>query len=361
MRCSKIGVVIVAGGLSSRMKDFKPLLSIGKRSMIETTINNFRSVGADEIVVVTGYRANDIEGRLNNSNIKFVRNENYEFTQMFDSVCIGLKELKQRVSMIFVTPADSPFVQKFTLKKMIKEMGNSDLKALQPSYKNMNGHPLLLSSDAVGEILNHDGTNGLHGVIDKFKDSYVNLSFVDPGIILDADTPEDYLKLIEYNENKDIPDVELCLKIQDYFNVPGNVREHSIKVAMTAVGICGHLLKKGVVLDRKIIVAASMLHDIAKGIHDHSKVGALRLLDMGYDRVSEIVRTHMKLEYIPEIITEKEVVYLADKMVQRITPVSIEDRFAAKEEFYKHDEDILSNIEEKKKLTVNLYNKIFNN
>lgn len=361
MENNKIGAVIAAGGLSSRMRDFKPLLSIGERTMIEATINNFRSAGADEIVIVTGYRAKDIEDRLKDCNIKFVRNENYEFTHMFDSVCMGLRELRKKVRMAFVTPSDSPFVQKFTLKKMIEEMEGGGLKVLQPSYEGRNGHPLLLSGDAADEILNHDGTRGLQGAIDKFKDGYMNLPFADPGIILDADTPKDYLKLIEYNEGKNVPAVELCLKIQDYFNVPEDVRAHSFKVAMTAVVICDSLLKKGIALDRKTVIAASLLHDIAKGVKNHSKAGAAWLSDMGYGEIAGIVGSHMKLECIPGILTEKEVVYLADKMVQGINPVSIEDRFAAKKELYRHDEDILNSIEEKKKLTVNLYNKVFDN
>lgn len=358
---NKISAVIVAAGLSSRMKDFKPLLSIGKKTIIETVISNFQSSGAEEIVIVTGHRTGDIEKKLADYNVKFVKNENYETTHMFDSVCIGLKELKQKDGMVFITPSDSPFVQKFTLKKMIEEMDDSNLKVIQPSYEGKNGHPLLLSSDAVKGILKHDGTNGLQGAIDKFQSGFKNLSFVDPGVILDADRPKDYLKLIEYNENKNIPTMEICLKIYDYFNVPEDVRAHSFKVAMAAADICGRLVRKGAALSYRTVIAAALLHDIAKGSTEHSKVGAGWLTDMGYYEIAEIVNRHVKLEYIPEILTEKEVVYLADKMVKGINYVSIKDRFSAKEELYKNDEDILNNIREKKNLTIDLYNVVFNN
>lgn len=74
-----------------------------------------------------------------------------------------------------------------------------------------------------------------------------------------------------------------------------------------------------------------MLHDIAKGSPMHAELGASWLKSMGYDEISEIVEEHMELETIPDKVTEKEVVYLADKMVKIDNLVSINERFSYKE------------------------------
>ena len=50
-----IGGVILAAGLSSRMKDFKPLLPIGNTTFIKRLILQMRTVGVEKIVVVTGH------------------------------------------------------------------------------------------------------------------------------------------------------------------------------------------------------------------------------------------------------------------------------------------------------------------
>ena len=53
----KYAGVITAAGLSSRMKDFKPLMLIGEETMLESIVKNFRMIGAEEIVAVGGYKA----------------------------------------------------------------------------------------------------------------------------------------------------------------------------------------------------------------------------------------------------------------------------------------------------------------
>ncbi|MBP1927429.1 CTP:molybdopterin cytidylyltransferase MocA [Sedimentibacter acidaminivorans] len=362
MKKNKIGVVIVAGGLSSRMKAFKPLLTIGNKTMIETTIENYMFLGATEIVVVTGYRENDIKEKLKNYKISFVKNENYESTQMFDSVCIGLGNLKEKVDMVFISPSDSPFVQNFTLKSMIKEMEITDelsFNIIQPNYAGKKGHPILLRQEAISGILGYDGTMGLQGAIAKMNSSCKNIAFVDPGIIMDADIKNDFLKLIEYNENKNCPSYELCEEIQNYFQLPEEVKLHSNKVLEVAVNFCDSLYEKGILLNRKNVIAASLLHDIAKGMTKHADVGAKWLLDMGYEEVSKIVAEHMELNTISEVPTEKEVVYLADKLVKANNVVTIQQRFAYKEELYKNNKTAMEAIKKRKAQALYISNMIF--
>ncbi len=359
MKNKKIGVLVVAGGISSRMNDFKPLMNIGRYSMIETTIMNYKSIGIDDIVVVTGYRANDIQEKLKNYNLCFVNNKDYMTTQMFDSVCLGLNQLINRVDLIFITPSDSPFVQAFTLKRMSEEMQTNELNFIQPAYLHKNGHPILVSSECAKIILKHDGTMGLKGAILKITSNYKNMSFADPGIVLDADTEKDYLNLLHYNENKNIPTYDLCKKIQDYFEVTDEVKIHSKKVTEVALHIYQTLYDKGIFLNKNIIVSASMLHDIAKGKKNHDKLGAQWIFDMGYEEVSKIIAEHMNLSSVTDRITEKEVVYLADKLVEDNNLETIEQSFSRKEELYKNNKEVLRIIEKRKEQAMYLYLNIF--
>lgn len=56
----KTGAVLVAAGLSSRMKDFKPMLPFGTSTASRHMIGMLKSLKADPIVVVTGYRAEEL-------------------------------------------------------------------------------------------------------------------------------------------------------------------------------------------------------------------------------------------------------------------------------------------------------------
>jgi len=357
----KIGAVIVAGGLSSRMNHFKPLLPIGNKTMIETTINNYIQFGVDEIVVVTGYRSEDIETKLENYDVVCIKNENYENTHMFDSVCIGLNHIKNKVDCAFILPADSPFVQQFTLNKMMEEIKNSNSNLLQPSFEGIAGHPLLVRNTVFDKILYHDGTKGLQGAISNMGMDYKNIELVDSGIILDADTTNDYLKLLRFNENKNCPSIEMCEKIQDYFYMSESVKKHSETVALVALYICDNLYEEGIFLDKKKVMAASLLHDVAKGLNKHAEAGAEWLLQMGYHGISEIVKEHMELTRISHMINEKEVVYLADKLVKGETLVSIKERFSFKENTFKNDADVIKSIEKRKEQAEFLYYMLLEN
>ena len=359
MDIKNIKALIVAGGLSSRMKEFKPLLELGESTIIEKTINNFIRFGINEIIVVTGFRGDEIEKKLSRYKVKFVKNPDYENTHMFDSVCIGLNEAKD-AGLVFISPADSPFVQQFTLKKIVEGMNNQNINLIQPSFEGKNGHPLLFRIKASDAILKHDGTKGLQGAIARMGNDFKNLSFVDPGIIMDADTPEDYFKIIEFNENKSIPPLSLCRKIQDYFQMPEEVKAHSDKVLMAALNLSGRLYKRGIKLNNKLIMASCLLHDIAKGSPRHAQTGAGWLKDMGYTAVSEIVKEHMQLNEVSKQITEKEIVYLADKMVMGDKIVSCEERFTKKEEIYKDDPEALKAVKHRKRQAMELYNSIIN-
>lgn len=59
-------VVILAGGLGSRLKPFtevipKPLLPIGEKSVLEIQIERFKHYGFDEVILATNYKADYIE------------------------------------------------------------------------------------------------------------------------------------------------------------------------------------------------------------------------------------------------------------------------------------------------------------
>ena len=67
--------LIVAAGMSSRMGDFKPMLTIGEMSIAERVITTFQQAGVTRIVVVTGYQAELLERHLAGREVVFLRNE----------------------------------------------------------------------------------------------------------------------------------------------------------------------------------------------------------------------------------------------------------------------------------------------
>ena len=193
-----VGAVITAAGMSSRMGDFKPLLNIGSMSIVKRIVATLKQAGAEKLVMVTGYNAEQLERHLSGSGIVFLRNEDYETTQMFDSAKLGISYLADKCDTILFTPVDIPLFTAATVAALL----SSGAALACPSFEGQTGHPLLLSSAVAKEILSDSGKEGMQGAIRRCS---VPLSIVpveDEGILHDADTPQDYGKLLEYHNKQ---------------------------------------------------------------------------------------------------------------------------------------------------------------
>ena len=192
------GALIVAAGMSKRMGEFKPMLSIGSISVAQRVIATLSQAGVGKIVMVTGYNATILERHLAGNGIIFLRNEAYETTQMFDSVKIGLEYLKDKCDRILFTPVDVPLFTARTVHALL----DSGAELAVPMCQGKQGHPILISSRLVPEILSDCGEQGLKGAMDRCSVPLLRIDVEDYGTIHDADTPEDFSALLSYHNSQ---------------------------------------------------------------------------------------------------------------------------------------------------------------
>lgn len=205
----KIAALIVAAGLSSRMGGFKPLMKIGGLSSAERIVATMKSAHAGIITVVTGYRAEELEKHLAGKDTVFLRNSAYEYTEMFDSVRIGLEYLRDKYDMILFSPVDTPLFKVSTVRRLIES--GADLAV--PACSGQNGHPVLISAEAANRILAFTGKGGLRGAMESTGIPIQKIETDDPGILLDADTPEDFSTLVALHDRQMIrPSVSVSLR-----------------------------------------------------------------------------------------------------------------------------------------------------
>lgn len=96
-------VIILAAGFGNRMKPLtfkthKTLLRVGDQTVIERIINSLLSNGIKDIVIVTGYKANDIRAfmqmKFPELKIEYVHNPNYETTNNIYSLWLAFQQVK---------------------------------------------------------------------------------------------------------------------------------------------------------------------------------------------------------------------------------------------------------------------------
>lgn len=191
-----LSAIIVAAGLSSRMGSFKPLLPLGGKPMLRLAIDNMRLAGADEIIVVTGYRAQELRSIIADADAKEVHNPDYRVTGMYDSVKLGLRALGDSVGRVMLTPADNPAVMQSTYASLL----GSNALIVRPSFEGNSGHPLIISGALIPYMLSYDGPMGMRGAVERSGFKIDEVAVNDPGITMDADTPEQYEKLKRWYE-----------------------------------------------------------------------------------------------------------------------------------------------------------------
>ena len=116
-----------------------------------------------------------------------------------------------------------------------------------------------------------------------------------------------------------------------YFMLP-KIAEHSMQVMNVSLAIIDNL-KSGVSVNRDLVIAAALLHDITKTRslatkERHDASGGELLRELGFPRIAGIVEQHVIIQNLnlEGRLEEREIVYYADKRVLHDTIVTIEER-----------------------------------
>jgi len=388
--------VILAGGYSSRMGDFKPLLSLGDAAVVERTAEIFRLAGIKDIYVVTGYKSDEFSAFLRLKNINCIYNKDFD-RGMFSSVKAGIEAImagngwpgdsvsdrpgtenkSEPRKACFIHPVDCCLVRPYTIMKLMDFFDHNNAKVVFPVCRGEKGHPPLLDMECGKRIPEWEGEGGLRELLREFQDETAVVEISDEGILRDMDTREDYLKASEDFKRGVVPDREECLYILRKFSVPEEVILHSLAVEKVATDIykkimdktggksaseCGNHRAGGnsggaeINLDGELITAATLLHDIARvSGRDHARAGAELAGKLGYPRLSPLIARHMDFMEDgftaegPIFIDEAAIVYLADKMVMGSEVIDISERLRIYTERYSDSKE----AEEKIKTRLN--------
>jgi len=206
MRTEKdLAAIILSAGFSSRMAAFKPLLSMGNSTVIETVINIFLKAGISDITVVLGHRADDLKPVVDRSHVRWILNERYD-EGMYSSVVSGVSGLysaRAEVKGVFLLPVDMPLISSLTIKKITMAYSISGSHIFYPTYLKQRGHPPLIPSDLFSEILAWNGPGGLRSFLERYEARASGVEVQDKGILMDIDTPEDYSEICRVYGKRD--------------------------------------------------------------------------------------------------------------------------------------------------------------
>src|ERR1700681_4360000 len=100
----RLAAIILAAGYSSRMGQFKPLLSIGRCTAVEAVVQLFHLADIPDVCVVLGHRADEVRAVVEAAVAWCVINARFD-QGMYSSVCAGVDALPTGTEACFVIPA----------------------------------------------------------------------------------------------------------------------------------------------------------------------------------------------------------------------------------------------------------------
>ena len=203
MNEQKINGLIVAAGLSGRMKSFKPLVDYKGKPFIINIILKLEVI-CDQIFIVTGFKADELKSSVKNAlikthhnellkKIKFVYNDSFQ-NGMFTSLQKGISAAKN-CDWILYHFVDQPGLPNEFYSTFFNQI-DSKYNWIQPSYKNKNGHPILIKSDLFDLIINSSEDSILKEMSKspEVKKKYWECNSKE--IFQDIDTEEDYQTIL---------------------------------------------------------------------------------------------------------------------------------------------------------------------
>lgn len=216
------GAVLVAAGLSSRMEAFKPMLPFGRSTISIHIVTMLKDMGIAPIVVVTGYRGDELQQHLSFTGVRFIKNERFRETQMFDSVRLGIGAVCKDCERLMILPVDLPAIMPDTIRQQMM----IDAPIIRTTCHGEPGHPIMLWSQVAEMLCGYQGDGGLRGAIEHSDIAITNLEVEDEGIYRDMDTREQYQELLDWNYRRGQgypvrPQVQVRLLASEVFYGPG--------------------------------------------------------------------------------------------------------------------------------------------
>jgi putative nucleotidyltransferase with HDIG domain len=148
-----------------------------------------------------------------------------------------------------------------------------------------------------------------------------------------------------------IPTVDQCLALMEEYDMPENIRAHSLVVEEVASLLARSLREAGQGVALEKVSAGALLHDIAKTEclrtkEDHARKGKKICLDHQLHEIADIVAEHIVLADFDSNhrVLEKEIVYYADKRVKHDEVVSLEERLEYLLDHYGRNEKPLCDL-----------------
>ena len=155
MNAGRVAALVLSAGFSRRAGNFKPLLPLGQKTIVDHVISTFLQIRVD-VHLVVGYRQVEVRAAVEDRDVTIVDNPDYELG-MFTSVQAGVRKLGTDCERFFVMPVDIPLVRPATIGRLLAAADHQPHNIIYPVFSGRRGHPPLIPSSSIPSLLGWRG------------------------------------------------------------------------------------------------------------------------------------------------------------------------------------------------------------
>ena len=194
-----ISGILLAAGLSTRMGKPKQLLPFGDNTIVETVVDNMLGAKFDEVIVVVGHRASEVQAQLGTRPITTVFNPDYR-EGMLTSAQAGIRALDASDAFGLML-VDQPFITSALIDQVVDAYVHTEKGIALPSYRYKRGHPVIFDQKYARDILAlTPESDGVRTLFKKYGDDIHYVTVDTDSVLRDIDNPEDYKSALKEQE-----------------------------------------------------------------------------------------------------------------------------------------------------------------
>lgn len=187
-----ISSIVLAAGLSSRMGSPKALLDWGGMPLLRYHIEQLHEGGVDEVIVVLGYRADEVARQIRHQPCRIMLNPRFHLGRA-GALRIGAKAVNRDAESIVILNVDQPRPAAF-IRQMLDAHRAGGMLITHPMHDGHGGHPVIAAGSLRPELMEAtDESEGLRAILQRHAQE---INTIEAGAIclLDLNTPEEYEK-----------------------------------------------------------------------------------------------------------------------------------------------------------------------
>ena len=190
-----VAALVLAAGASARFGSPKALATFEGRPLLEHVLDAVREAGIDEIVVVLGHGADEIEDGIEWLSERRVRNPDPR--HLASSLQVGIAaitDIDPPVKGVVIALGDQPRTRPEVIRALVAAARTSDRPVVVPRYSDGGGaNPVFVRASAFGLVDEATGDRGLGPILAEDPDAVLEVPIT--GSNPDIDTPADLAEL----------------------------------------------------------------------------------------------------------------------------------------------------------------------